>query len=168
MSSRLMFNFDSQTALSYPQHGARSEYHLVHLNQLGRVIRSYSISTHLPCLWPPPQTAHVCILRPLALARRFCCWQASPATTASGTACAATGPACAAPWCRPSGAAPTLVIHGSQDEINTSANARLLTNRIPGAQLQLIDGERHSYFEEFRGVASPLVLKFRHSRPLPE
>jgi hypothetical protein len=49
-----------------------------------------------------------------------------------------------------------------------SAWARLLTNRIPGAQLQLIDGARHSYFEEFRGVASPLVLKFLHRHPLPE
>ncbi len=67
----------------------------------------------------------------------------------------------------PSMTAPTLVIHGSQDEVNPSANGRLLAGRIPGAELQLIGGARHSYFEEFRAVASQLVLKFLHRHPLP-
>ena len=67
----------------------------------------------------------------------------------------------------PSITAPTLVIHGSQDGVNPSANGRLLAGRIPGAELQLIDGARHSYFEEFRVVASQLVLKFLHRHPLP-
>ena len=66
----------------------------------------------------------------------------------------------------PSITAPTLVIHGSQDEVNPSANARLLADRIPGAQLQLIDGARHSYFEEYRTVASQLVLDFLRRHPL--
>ena len=67
----------------------------------------------------------------------------------------------------PSITAPTLVIHGSQDEVNPSATGRLLAGRIPGAELQLIGGARHSYFEEFRAVASQLVLKFLHRHPLP-
>ena len=62
--------------------------------------------------------------------------------------------------------APTLVIHGSQDEINPSANGALLARRIPGAELQLIEGARHSYFEEFRAVASQLVLDFLLRHPL--
>jgi pimeloyl-ACP methyl ester carboxylesterase len=56
--------------------------------------------------------------------------------------------------------APTLVIHGGLDEVNPAANGRLLADRIPRVQLPLIDGARHGYFEEFRAVASPLVLKF--------
>ena len=62
--------------------------------------------------------------------------------------------------------APTLVLHGSNDEINPSANGVLLAERIPGAELQLIDGARHSYFEEYRTVASQLVLDFLRRHPL--
>ncbi|MGP3925979.1 alpha/beta fold hydrolase [Streptomyces sp. 8N616] len=56
--------------------------------------------------------------------------------------------------------APTLVIHGSDDRLNPTANAPLLADRIPGAGLRLISGARHAYFEEFRAIASPLVLAF--------
>ncbi|MEU1625385.1 alpha/beta fold hydrolase [Streptomyces sp. NPDC020096] len=56
--------------------------------------------------------------------------------------------------------APTLVVHGSDDLLNPTANAPLLADRIPGARLQLIPGARHAYFEEFRAAASPLVLEF--------
>ncbi|MFE7524765.1 alpha/beta fold hydrolase [Kitasatospora sp. NPDC057542] len=56
--------------------------------------------------------------------------------------------------------APTLVVHGSDDLLNPTANAHLLAHRIPGARLHLIPGARHAYFEEFRAVASPLVLDF--------
>ena len=62
--------------------------------------------------------------------------------------------------------APTLVLHGSNDEINPSANGVLLAERIPGAELQLIDGARHSYFEEYRLVANQLVLDFLRRHPL--
>lgn len=62
--------------------------------------------------------------------------------------------------------APTLVLHGSDDTINVTANAALLASRIPGAELQLIEGARHSYFEEFRAVASRLVLDFLQRHPL--
>lgn len=56
--------------------------------------------------------------------------------------------------------APTLIVHGTDDVFNPSANAPLLADRIPNAQLHLIPGGRHAYFEEFRTIASPLVLNF--------
>ncbi|GAA1201815.1 alpha/beta fold hydrolase [Prauserella alba] len=57
-------------------------------------------------------------------------------------------------------AAPTLVVHGSDDVFNPAANAPLIADRIPGARLHLIPGARHAYFEERRDVAGPLVLDF--------
>ncbi|TDD51538.1 alpha/beta fold hydrolase [Nonomuraea terrae] len=60
----------------------------------------------------------------------------------------------------PAVTAPTLVVHGTDDVFNPAANAPLLAERIPGASLRMIDGARHAYFEEFREVASPLVLEF--------
>ncbi|AOS64140.1 alpha/beta fold hydrolase [Actinoalloteichus hymeniacidonis] len=56
--------------------------------------------------------------------------------------------------------APTLVVHGTEDVFNPVANAPLLTERIPHARMQLIEGARHAYFEEFREVAGPLVRDF--------
>ncbi|APU15957.1 MULTISPECIES: alpha/beta fold hydrolase [Actinoalloteichus] len=56
--------------------------------------------------------------------------------------------------------APTLVVHGDQDVFNPAANAPLLAERIPGAELRMIESARHAYFDEFRAVASPLVLEF--------
>ncbi|MFF8843156.1 alpha/beta fold hydrolase [Streptomyces sp. NPDC015127] len=56
--------------------------------------------------------------------------------------------------------APTLVVHGSDDLLNPAANAELLADRIPGAQLRLIPLARHAYFEEFRETAGPLVREF--------
>lgn len=56
--------------------------------------------------------------------------------------------------------APTLVVHGADDVFNPAANAPLLAERIPGARMTLIPGARHAYFEEFRDVASPVVLDF--------
>ena len=64
--------------------------------------------------------------------------------------------------------APTLVLHGSDDMINPSANGVLLAERIPGAELQLIDGARHSYFEEYRTLASQRVLDFLRRHPLQD
>ena len=64
----------------------------------------------------------------------------------------------------PSITAPTLVVHGTEDVFNPVANAPLLANRIPGARLELISGARHAYFEEYREVASPLVLSFLAER----
>ncbi|MGW3204841.1 alpha/beta fold hydrolase [Streptomyces sp. NPDC001135] len=55
---------------------------------------------------------------------------------------------------------PTLVVHGTDDLLNPTANAALLARRIPGARLELLRGARHAYFEEFRSVAGPLVSDF--------
>lgn len=56
--------------------------------------------------------------------------------------------------------APTLVLHGADDVFNPAANAPLIAERVPDAELRLIEGARHAYFEEFRAVASPVVLDF--------
>jgi 3-oxoadipate enol-lactonase len=56
--------------------------------------------------------------------------------------------------------APTLVLHGDRDELNPTANAPLLAERIPGARLHLIGGARHAYFEEYRDVAGSAVREF--------
>ncbi|NSC22555.1 alpha/beta fold hydrolase [Streptomyces albus subsp. chlorinus] len=56
--------------------------------------------------------------------------------------------------------APTLVVHGSDDRFNPTANAPLLAGRIPGARLHLVPGGRHAYFEEFADQATPLVRDF--------
>ncbi|WP_437345060.1 alpha/beta fold hydrolase [Streptomyces bacillaris] len=56
--------------------------------------------------------------------------------------------------------APTLVLHGTDDQLNPTPNASRIAARIPGARLHLIEGARHAYFEEFRAIASELVLDF--------
>jgi pimeloyl-ACP methyl ester carboxylesterase len=56
--------------------------------------------------------------------------------------------------------APTLVIHGSEDVVNPTANAYLLAKRIPGAQLYIVTGGRHGYFIEFREESSRVVNDF--------
>ena len=55
---------------------------------------------------------------------------------------------------------PTLVVHGTADQINVCANADLLAARIPGARQHLIEGARHGYFWEYRGTASRAVIDF--------
>ncbi|MEU6347361.1 alpha/beta fold hydrolase [Streptomyces sp. NPDC046977] len=57
-------------------------------------------------------------------------------------------------------AAPTLVLHGTDDLLAPAANASLLAARIPGSRLEWIQGARHAYFEECRDIAGPLVLEF--------
>jgi len=70
-------------------------------------------------------------------------------------------------WDRlPEIAAPTLVIHGSADEVNVAANAPLLAARIPGAELRVIAGGRHAYFWEHRAEASARVLAFLAAHPI--
>jgi pimeloyl-ACP methyl ester carboxylesterase len=55
---------------------------------------------------------------------------------------------------------PTLVIHGTADQINVCANAALLCARIPGARLHLVEGALHGYFWEYRDTASAAVINF--------
>lgn len=66
----------------------------------------------------------------------------------------------------PSIKAPTLVIHGSNDVVNPTANAPLLVSRIPDAELYLVEGGRHGYFIEFREEASRVVNEFLGRHPL--
>ncbi|HJP73886.1 MAG TPA: alpha/beta fold hydrolase [Pseudonocardiaceae bacterium] len=56
--------------------------------------------------------------------------------------------------------APTLVLHGTDDRLNPTANAKLLADRMPDATVRLIEGARHAYFVEFREVAGPAVVAF--------
>ena len=44
--------------------------------------------------------------------------------------------------------APTLVLHGAQDELTPPANARLLARAIPGARLELVPDAGHAYLLE--------------------
>jgi pimeloyl-ACP methyl ester carboxylesterase len=62
--------------------------------------------------------------------------------------------------------APTLVIHGSEDQVNVTANAYLLAERIPGAEIYIVEGGRHLYFIEFRQEASRVVNQFLARHPL--
>jgi pimeloyl-ACP methyl ester carboxylesterase len=62
--------------------------------------------------------------------------------------------------------APTLVVHGSADEVNAAANGSLLAERIPGAELHIIPGARHSYHWDCRPEASGIVLDFLARHPL--
>lgn len=61
---------------------------------------------------------------------------------------------------------PVLVIHGTDDRVNPPGNARLLADRIPGAELLLIPGGRHGFFVEDRDVATPAILDFLGQHPL--
>src|SRR3989304_3527043 len=44
--------------------------------------------------------------------------------------------------------APTLVLHGTHDRVIAADNARFLAERIPGAELMLIEGAGHVYHWE--------------------
>jgi pimeloyl-ACP methyl ester carboxylesterase len=62
--------------------------------------------------------------------------------------------------------APTLVIHGSDDQQVPTANAYLLASLIPGAELSIIQGGRHGFFVEKRAEASRVVNEFLTRHPL--
>jgi pimeloyl-ACP methyl ester carboxylesterase len=66
----------------------------------------------------------------------------------------------------PSIKVPTLVIHGSDDRLNMTANAYVLAERIPGAELYIVNSGRHGYHKEFREEASRIVLDFLARYPL--
>ena len=62
--------------------------------------------------------------------------------------------------------APTLILHGTEDQMVPVANARLLAERIPGAELVLLEGAGHVYHSEQPERADRAVLEFirRNSR----
>lgn len=57
-------------------------------------------------------------------------------------------------------ACPTLVMHGTDDLMTPQANAENIAARIPGAELELVEGGRHGYFDESRGTVNPRVATF--------
>lgn len=63
-------------------------------------------------------------------------------------------------------AAPTLVLHGDDDRVNVVANARLLAERIPDAELALVPGGRHAVIFEMQAQCDALVLGFLARHPL--
>lgn len=62
--------------------------------------------------------------------------------------------------------APTLVIHGADDQMTPPGNAEKLAERIPDARLELLPGARHGYFLEEPG-ATTLVIDFLRQHPQP-
>ena len=56
--------------------------------------------------------------------------------------------------------APTLVVHGEDDELTPVANAELLADRIPNARLLVLPGARHGYPHEAVPKATEAVLGF--------
>jgi len=60
---------------------------------------------------------------------------------------------------------PVLVLHGTEDRLVSVDNARVLAERIPGAELRLIDGAGHLYHSERAAESDAAVLEFvrRHA-----
>jgi 3-oxoadipate enol-lactonase len=54
-------------------------------------------------------------------------------------------------------AAPTLVIHGTEDRLLVAANGELLARLIPGARLELLEGSGHMFFWEQPERSAQLV-----------
>jgi len=61
---------------------------------------------------------------------------------------------------------PTLLIYGSDDPIATPESGRFIADRIPGAELVVLDGARHGLSFEFREQTARLVSDFVLSHPL--
>lgn len=57
-------------------------------------------------------------------------------------------------------AAPTLILHGSEDRLTPATNVPLLESRIPDTRSHVFPGARHAYFEECRSEAGPMVSEF--------
>ncbi len=54
-------------------------------------------------------------------------------------------------------AAPTLVVHGSEDEMIPVANGELIASLIPGARLEILDGVGHMFWWEQPERAAELI-----------
>jgi pimeloyl-ACP methyl ester carboxylesterase len=55
---------------------------------------------------------------------------------------------------------PTLVLHGTEDRLVSPGNARVLAERIPGAELVMLEGAGHVYHSEQADAADAVVLGF--------
>jgi 3-oxoadipate enol-lactonase len=60
---------------------------------------------------------------------------------------------------------PTLVLQGTADQAISPENAKLLAERIPGAELMLLEGAGHLFHSERASEADEAVLDFvrRHA-----
>lgn len=56
--------------------------------------------------------------------------------------------------------APTLVMHGTTDEMTPVVNATTLADLIPSADLELFPGGRHGFFDELSSEVTPRVARF--------
>jgi pimeloyl-ACP methyl ester carboxylesterase len=54
-------------------------------------------------------------------------------------------------------AVPTLVVHGTDDQVLPVENGRLIASRIPGSRLEILDGVGHLFFWEQPERAAELV-----------
>jgi pimeloyl-ACP methyl ester carboxylesterase len=54
-------------------------------------------------------------------------------------------------------AAPTFVVHGSEDVMIVPANAGLIADRIPDSRVELLDGVGHMFWWEQPERAAELV-----------
>jgi pimeloyl-ACP methyl ester carboxylesterase len=52
---------------------------------------------------------------------------------------------------------PTLVVHGTQDQLLPVENGRLIASLIPGAQLEILEGLGHMFFWERPERSAELV-----------
>lgn len=55
---------------------------------------------------------------------------------------------------------PTLILHGSDDRINPTANAYLMAQHIPQAKVKIIQGGRHGLIDEYAEEVCRLVSDF--------
>lgn len=55
---------------------------------------------------------------------------------------------------------PTLVIHGSHDVLVPTGNAPLLAQRIPGAELVIVEGAGHHFYSEQPEASAKAILGF--------
>ncbi|MEU2947561.1 alpha/beta fold hydrolase [Nocardiopsis alba] len=62
--------------------------------------------------------------------------------------------------------APTLVVHGEDDELTPVANAELLAERIPDARTLILPAARHGYPHEAAPKATEAVVDFLADHPL--
>lgn len=62
---------------------------------------------------------------------------------------------------------PTLVIHGTADEILAPINGELVASLIPGARLELLDGAGHLFFWEQPQRSAELVRRFALATGVP-
>ena len=62
---------------------------------------------------------------------------------------------------------PTLVIHGTEDQMLPVANGRLIASRIPGSRLEIFDGVGHLFFWERPQLSAELIRTNAACLPTP-